>query len=311
MQAVVAHEYGQLRVEQIAKPELDDPDRVLVRVRAAAINPLDYHEISGTLVARPLLGWRRPKNWRRGVDAAGVVEAVGANVIDVAVGDEVVAWVRGALAEYARPPAKNTVRKPERLSFEQACTLPVAGVTALEAVRDRGGVQAGHHVLVYGASGGVGTFAVQIAKALGAHVTGVCSTRNVELVRSLGADEVVDYTRDDALAARGRYDVIVNCAGKRSTRALRRALKDGGTIVFAAGSIRQMLGGWLLKRLRSYRTVSFIADVTPERLQSLAELCADGRVTPVIDRTYPLADAREALDYLKQGHARGKVVLVP
>lgn len=311
MHAVVAREYGHVRVEQIAKPELDDPDRVLVRVRAAAINPLDYHEISGTLIGRPLLGWRRPKNWRRGVDAAGIVEAVGANVTDVAVGDEVVAWVRGALAEYARPPAASTVRKPERLSFEQACTLPVAGVTALEAVRDRGGLRDGQQVLIYGASGGVGTFAVQIAKALGAHVTAVCSTRNVELVQSLGADEVLDYTRDDALAARGRYDLIVNCAGKRSTRELRRALKDGGAIVFVAGTIRQMLGGWLLKRFRTYRTISFIASVTPERLQSLADMCADGRVTPVVDRTYPLAAAREALAYLKQGHARGKVVLLP
>jgi NADPH:quinone reductase-like Zn-dependent oxidoreductase len=309
MKAIVSHKYGDLTLEEIDKPEID-ADRALVRVRAAAANPLDYHEVHGKpYFARVMLGLRRPKQSRRGVDAAGTVEAVGANITAFAPGDEVFGQCRGAFGEYVRGTEESLVAKPARLTFEQAAAIPVAGVTALQAVRDLGGVKAGQRVLINGASGGVGTFAVQIAKALGAEVTGVCSTRNLELVRSIGADHVVDYTTDDFTRNGQRYDLVVNAVAGRSTRDLTRALAPDGTIVFVSASMRQMLGAMLLRRFRRKNIVAFIANTTKERLLFLKELVDAGKLTPVIDRTYPLSEVSEAIRYLETNHARGKVVI--
>jgi NADPH:quinone reductase-like Zn-dependent oxidoreductase len=309
MQAVVSHKYGELKLEEVDKPELD-ADRVLVRISAAAVNPLDYHEMRGKpYFARAFLGLTKPKQSRRGVDAAGIVEAVGENVTEFHPGDEVFGHCRGAFADYAGGTEESLVAKPERLTFEQAAAIPVAGVTALQALRELGGITSGQRVLVNGASGGVGTFAVQIAKAFGADVTGVCSTRNVELVRSLGADHVVDYTVDDFTRSGARYDVIVNAVDSRSTRDLKRALAPDGTLVIVAGSLRQIFGALLLRRFRRGRILGFIADVTKERLDTLKELVDEEKVTPVIDRTYPLAEVPEAVRYVEAGHARGKVVI--
>jgi NADPH:quinone reductase-like Zn-dependent oxidoreductase len=309
MKAIVSHKYGELKLEEIAKPELD-PDHVLVRVHAASANPLDYHEYRGTPhVGRIMLGLRKPKNERRGVDAAGTVEAVGANVKALQPGDEVFGQCRGAFGEYVRGTEDTVVAKPAGFTFEQAAALPVAGVTALQAVRDLGGVTPGQHVLINGASGGVGTFAVQIAKAFGAKVTGVCSTRNVELVRSLGADHVVDYTAEDFTRSERRYDLIVNVVEGRSTRDLSRVLSAGGTIVFVSASLPQMLGTLVLRRFRKRRIVGFIANTTKERLLALKELADAGKLVPVIDRTYPLTEVHDAIDYLETHRARGKVVI--
>jgi NADPH:quinone reductase-like Zn-dependent oxidoreductase len=311
MQAIVSHKYGELKLDEIDKPELE-ADRVLVRISAASVNPLDYHEVRGKpYFARAFLGLTKPKQSRRGVDAAGVVEAVGEDVTEFHPGDEVFGQCRGAFAEYARGTEESLVAKPATLTFEQAAAITVAGVTALQALRDVGGIKSGQRVLVNGASGGVGTFAVQIAKSFGADVTGVCSTRNVELVRSLGADHVVDYTVDDFTRSGERYDVIVNAVDSRSTRDLKRALAPGGTLVVVAGSLRQIFGALLLRRFRRQKILGFIADVTKERLDTLKELVDAGKVTPVIDRTYPLAETPEAIRYVEAGHARGKVVVIP
>jgi len=302
--AIVSRRFGELELEEIEKPELE-PGRVLVRVRAAAVNPLDYYELRGRpLVARPMLGWTKPKQSRRGVDVSGVVEAVADDVTEFAPGDEVFGSGRGSFGEYVRPLTTVIAKKPAGLSFEQAAALPVAGVTALQGVRDKGQVHEGQRVLVNGAGGGVGHFAVQIAKALGAHVTGVCSSGKVALVRSLGADEVIDYTRDDFTRGSTRYDVIVNCARGRSLRALQRALKPHGKLVMAAGTIRQLLAG-----IPRRRVVPYLANITSEDLLYLAELCESGKLRPVIERTYPLREVPEALRYLEEGHASGKVVV--
>jgi len=309
MQAIVAHRYGDLRLEEIDEPGLE-PGRVRVRVRAAAVNPLDYHELRGTpLVARPMLGLTRPKHARRGVDVAGVVEAVAPDVTEFAPGDEVFGSARGAFAEFVRPLATTIVPKPERLSFEESAAIPVAGITALQGLRDKGGVQAGQRVLVNGAAGGVGTFAVQIAVALGAEVTGVCSTRNVDLVRSLGAAHVVDYTQEDFARAGQRYDVVFNCVDARSLADLKRPLVPGGRLVLAAGTIRQMLTANTTRRFSRERVVAYLARITKDDLLALKELVDDGKVTPVIDRSYPLRETPDAIRYVEAGHARGKVVI--
>jgi NADPH:quinone reductase-like Zn-dependent oxidoreductase len=309
MKAIVSRKYGELTLAEIDMPEID-ADRVLVRVHAASANPLDYHEFRGKpYFARVMLGLRKPKHSRRGVDAAGTVEAVGANVTAFAPGDEVFGQCRGAFGEYVRGTEESIVAKPTRLTFEQAAALPVAGVTALQAVRDHGGAEAGQRVVINGASGGVGTFAVQIAKALGAEVTGVCSTRNLELVRSIGADHVVDYTVEDFTRTGQRYDLIVNVVSGRSTRDLTRALAPGGTIVFVSASMRQMLGAMLLRRFRRKNIVAFIAHTTKDRLLFMKELVDAGKLTPVIDRTYPLSEVSEAIRYLETERARGKVVV--
>jgi NADPH:quinone reductase-like Zn-dependent oxidoreductase len=313
MKAIVRDTYGppkRLRLEEVDQPALSD-DSVLVRVRAASVNPYDWHLLRG----RPYLirlseGLRRPKRPGLGVDVAGVVEAVGKNVTQLAPGDEVFGGGAGAFAEYVVGVERKLVPKPARLSFEEAAAIPIAGVTALQAVRDRGEVQPGQKVLINGASGGVGTFAVQIATWLGAEVTGVCSTRNVELVRLLGADRVVDYTRDDFTRGAERYDVIFDTIGNRSLTALRRALTASGTLVLAGGdSLSLLLRGLALRRFVRHRLRPFVANVNADDLLVLKELVEAGEVRPIVDRTYPLAEAAAAIAYVETRRARGKVVL--
>ena len=305
MRAIVSRRYGELALEEIDPPKLG-PEHVLVRVRAAGVNPLDYHELRGTpRVARVMLGLRRPKHARRGVDVAGTVEAVGAEVTSTAPGDDVLGIGRGSFGELVRAKEKVLAPKPAQLSFEEAAAIPVAGVTALEAVRERGSLRPGQSVLVNGASGGVGTFAVQIAKALGGEVTGVCSTRNLELVRSLGADRVVDYTEDD-FASAGRHDLVVNCAEGRSFADLRRVLAPGGRIVLVIGSLGQMAAAAVRRDV-----VGFIADVTRDRLLFLTRLVDEGRLRPVIERTYALEQTAEAIRHVESHRTRGKVVVLP
>ena len=291
MRAIVSRAYGELALDEIDRPELG-PEHVLVRVRTAGVNPLDYHELHGTpRFARPMLGMRRPKHARRGVDVAGVVEAVGSEVTGFQPGDEVFGIGRGAFGEYVRAPEAMLAPKPSRLSFEEAASIPVAAVTALQALRDRGRLEAGQSVLINGASGGVGTFAVQLAKNLGAEVTGVCSTR------------------DDFARSRGPHDLVVNCAEGRSLNDLRRAAAPEGTIVLVTGSIGQILGSLATRRFRNQRVTSFIADVTADDLRFLAGQVEEGKLTPVIDRTYPLEETSEAIRYVEGRHARGKVVV--
>jgi NADPH:quinone reductase-like Zn-dependent oxidoreductase len=320
MQAIVSTEYGspeRLRVEEIDKPTLE-PDGVLVRVRAASVNPYDWHLIRGEPYVGRLMGMglRRPADSRRGVDTAGTIEAVGENVTDFQPGDEVFGRCNGAFAEYALGDAERLAAKPARLTFEEAASIPVAGVTALQALRDRGAVQAGQRVLINGAAGGVGTFAVQIAKTLGAHVTGVCSTRNVELVRSIGADDVVDYTADDFTRTARPYDVILDTVGNRSLRHLRRALTTNGTLVVVGGGggrlfgpVTQLARAFVLGRFVRQQVKPIMASIRKADLLLLKQLVDDGKVTPVLDRTYPLRETAEAVRYLEDGHARGKVVI--
>jgi|KBSMisStandDraft_5_1062788.scaffolds.fasta_scaffold374604_2 NADPH:quinone reductase-like Zn-dependent oxidoreductase len=305
MRAIVSRRYGELALEEIDAPE-PGPEHVLVRVRAAGVNPLDYHELRGTpRFARVVLGLRRPKHARRGVDVAGTVEAVGAEVTSIGPGDNVYGIGRGSFGELVRATENVLAPKPAQLSFEEAAAIPVAAVTALEAVRERGGLRPGQSVLVNGASGGVGTFAVQIVKALGGEVTGVCSTRNLELVRSLGADRVLDYT-DGHFASAGRHDLVVNCAEGRSLADLRRVLAPGGKIVLVTGSLAQMAASATRRDV-----VGFIADVTRERLVFLSGLVEAGHLRPVIERTYELEHTAEAIRHVESHHTRGKVVVVP
>jgi NADPH:quinone reductase-like Zn-dependent oxidoreductase len=307
---------GGLRLLEVATPALDD-DAVLVRVRAASVNPYDWHVMRGLpYLVRLSEGRRRPKRSVRGVDMAGVVEAVGRNVTHVAPGDAVYGWGRfGALAEYERAGEHSCVPKPDGISFEQAAAIPMAGCTALQALRDKGRLAPGQTVVINGAAGGIGTFAVQIAKALGAEVTGVCSTRNVELVRSLGADHVIDYTADDFTRGK-RYDLVVDLVGNRSLRALRRALTPKGTFVAVGGGDGRWIGPLLLplkallvSRFVGQRLLPFLAKLNRDDLLFVNQLVDDGKLVPVVDRTYPLSEAPDAIRYLEEGHARGKVVV--
>jgi NADPH:quinone reductase-like Zn-dependent oxidoreductase len=309
----------------LALRELDQPvprdDEVLVRVRAASANAYDWHLMRGDpYVARLGLGLGAPKQKVRGRDLAGVVEAVGAAVTRLRPGDEVYGEADGAFAEYVCANENLVDVKPASLSFAQAAAIPLAGNTALMGLRDAGRVQAGQRVLVNGASGGVGTFAVQIAKAYGAEVTGVCSTRNVELVRSLGADHVVDYTSEDFARNGHLYDVVFDLAGNRTLRDLRRALTPAGALVLSGGG--ESKGGALIgpvgliikgsaasRFVRGQRIVILQAKQSPANLATLRELVESGKVTPVIDRTYPLAQAADAIRYLEVEHARAKVVV--
>jgi NADPH:quinone reductase-like Zn-dependent oxidoreductase len=316
MRAIVNRRYGPpegLRLEEVEKP-VPGPDEVLVRVQAASINPADWHVMRGSpALVRLTNGLRSPKEIRFGSDAAGTVEAVGTDVTHVQHGDAVFGTRTGACAEYVC--GKSFVRKPERLTFEQAATFGVAGCTALQALRDKARLEAGQRVLVNGASGGVGTFAVQIAKAFGAEVTGVCSTRNVDMVRSIGADRVVDYTAEDFTKGTEQYDVILDCIGNHSLSERRRVLTDKGALVLVGadvnglGLITALLGPMVVSPFVGQRLVSFLAKITREDLAALADLAEDGRITPVIDREYPLTDTAEATRYLEAGHARGKVVV--
>jgi NADPH:quinone reductase-like Zn-dependent oxidoreductase len=322
LKAIVQERFGPpdvLRLVDTDRPEVGADD-VLVRVHAAALNPYDWHIMRGDpLIARLMgeVGLRKPKARVAGVDAAGRVEAVGANVRGLRPGDEVLGFCRGAFAQYARAEADKLVPKPARLSFEQAAAVPMAGTTALRGIRDVGAAQAGHRVLVNGAAGGVGTYAVQIAAALGAEVTGVCSTRNLELVRSIGAAHVVDYTREDFTDGPARYDVILDNVGNLPLNQLRRVLTPTGILVLnGGGSPGHVLGpvGSLLRAVVVNRLVRERLRLLPheqnrDQLLTLTRLIEAGKLTPVLDRTYPLADTAEGLRRVEQGHARGKVVI--
>jgi NADPH:quinone reductase-like Zn-dependent oxidoreductase len=323
MQAIIRCDYGGpevLRLESIERPEPAD-DEILVRVRAAAVNPLDWHEMRGTpYVMRLGSGLRKPKDLRLGVDYAGTVEAVGAKVTRFKPGDEVFGGRSGALAQYIVARADRAVAiKPPNLSFEQAGAVAIAATTALQGLRDAGQLRAGQKVLINGASGGVGTFAVQIAKAMGAEVTGVCSTRNVELVRSLGADHVIDYKQQDYSAGEQRYDVIIDNVGNRSLRENRRVLAPEGRYVLIGGGGPDA-GDWigpLVKPLLAALLSPFVsqdmglhmARLSNEDMNVLASMMQSGVVTPVIDRRYPLGQTADAIRYLEEGRARGKVVV--
>ena len=320
MQAITYHRYGPpdvLELETVELPALGD-DEVLVRVRAASVNPRDWHFLRGLpYVMRPV-GLRIPKDGGLGSDLAGQVEAVGRAVTRFRPGDEVYAFVlAGGFSEYARVPENVLGPKPANLSFEQAAAVPLAALTALQGLRDHGRVQPGQRVLIIGASGGVGTFAVQLAKLFGAEVTGVCSTRNLELVRSLGADHVIDYTREDFAGNGRRYDLVFQLAGTRSPAAIRRALTPKGRLILSSG---ESSGRWVgpMDRIVKAAALSpfvpqtlapFEARQSRDDLQVLKDLIEAGRLTPVIDRAYPLRETPDALRYLEQGHARGKVVI--
>ena len=323
MKAIVYCDYGTadvLRLEDVEKPVPGD-DELLVRVHAAGVNPLDWHYMRGTpYLMRLSSGLRKPKDTRLGVDYAGTVEAVGRNVTRFKPGDQVFGGRSGALAQYVVAKQDGAVAlKPANVSFEQAGAVAIAATTALQGLRDAGRLEAGDKVLINGASGGVGTFAVQIAKSMGAEVTAVCSTRNVELVRSLGADHVVDYTRDDYTSVDVRYDVILDNVGNRSLAENRRVLEPDGRYVLIGGGGPEA-GKWIgpmVKPLQALVTSPFVsqdmgmflATLTREDMQRLAELMSSGAVTPVIDRRYALSEAAAAIRYLEQGRARGKVVV--
>jgi len=321
MKAIVYYRYGPptdvLRLDDLPDPVVGDDD-LLVRVRAAGVNAADWHLVTGAPYIMRGTGFplRRPKDIVPGWDVAGEVEAVGGDVTGFRPGDEVFGWCRGGFAEYVSAPADSFVAKPEGVTSEQAAAVPVAAITALQALRDGGQVRPGQQVLITGASGGVGTFAVQIAKSLGAEVTAVCSTRNMQMVRSIGADHVIDYTRDDFTRAGIGYDVIVDIAGLPSLTGCRRSLASDGILVMITGDGGPWLGP--LPRMaaaaarfalgsRRFRLVS--AKPTPEDLAVLADLVATGTITPVVDRTYQLTETPEAVRYVEEGHTRGKVVV--
>jgi len=320
MKAIVQDGYGSadvLHVRDIDRPVVTD-DRVLVKVRAASVNALDWHTVHGGQLVR-MIGvlLRQPFNPVRGADLAGEVEAVGKDVTRIRIGDEVFGTGRGTFAQYATAREDRLVPKPPQLSFAQAGAMGVAGVTALQGLRDRGQLKSGQRVLIYGAGGGVGTFAVQIAKALGAHVTAVTSTRNLELIRSIGPDEVIDYTQEDFTRRGQQYDVILDLAADRSFADLRRALTPNGRVVLAGagkggGMVRTLsrsLAGLVRARLGSSWLVPFLAAVTYEDLVVLKELAEAGKLCPVIDREYTLSEGAEAVRYVGTGHARAKVVI--
>lgn len=320
MKAITHHSYGPadvLSLEDVPLPSIAD-DELLVRVHAASINRADWFMITGApLMIRLMAGVRRPKNPVPGRDLAGTVEAVGRGVTDFQPGDEVYAEATGgAYAEYVRVPARLAARKPANLTFEQAATVPLAGNTALQGMRDVAKVRAGQRVLVNGASGGVGTFAVQIAAALGAEVTGVCSTRNVDLVRSLGAAHVIDYTSEDFTAGGQRYDVILDLVGNHSLRACRRALTRSGTLLLSSGNGNRVTGpvGRMIRALAMSVGVSqrlAVLTVKPgrEHLNALTELVEAGKVTPAVERTFPLAEAAAAFRHYADAHPRSKIVI--
>jgi NADPH:quinone reductase-like Zn-dependent oxidoreductase len=319
MTAVVRERYGQsdvLRNVVVDRPELPN-DGVLVRVRAVSVNRIDWYEMAGRpTFGRAVMGLRKPKSRLLGTDFAGVVEAVGSDVRDFRTGDEVFGGGNGAFAEYVAV-TDGVAHKPSHVSFEEAAAVPLAGLTALQGLRDKGEVKPGQHVLVNGASGGVGTFAVQIAKALGAEVTAVCSTRNVETATSLGADHVVDYTREDFTRGDRRYDVLFDNAGNRSWSDCRRVLTPTGFAILVGGPITNRLLGPLghIVRMRlaaargDRKAVFFMADFNRPDLEFLRDMLETGAVKPVIDRRYDFADVADALSYIGEGHASGKVVV--
>jgi NADPH:quinone reductase-like Zn-dependent oxidoreductase len=321
MKAVVQDRFGPPDVLKLSDTDLPEAgaDDALVRVRAAALNPADWHIVRGDpLVARLMgVGLTRPKARVAGIDAAGVVEAVGANVRGLRIGDEVLGFCRGAFAEYACAAADLVVPKPANLTFEQAAAVPIAATTALRGIRDVGQVKAGQRVLVNGAGGGVGTYAVQIAAALGAEVTGVCSMRSVELVRSIGAAHVVDYTAQDFTDGQTRYDVIFDNVSSLPLTRLRRALTPKGILVLNGGGSPGHVFGPVAGILRAVVANTFVSQrLRPlpsrqnrEELLAVTGLIEDGKLTSVVDRTYPLAETAEGLRHVERGHSRGKAVV--
>ena len=338
MKAIVYHNYGSpdvLQYEEIEKPAPEDSE-VLIRVHAASVNPLDRGELKGVpYIFRIVFGLRKPKATRPGrlgVDVAGQVEAVGRNVTYFKPGDEVFGvcisnpqassvkvWVhhQGTFAEYACVPESTLVLKPNNVTFEQAASVPVAALTALQGLRDKGKIQPGHTVSINGAAGGVGTFAVQIAKSFGANVTGVCSTRNLEMVRSIGADRVIDYTQADFIKSGKRYDILFDCVGNYSLSACRRVLNPKGICIMIGapsdaqiiGLLARLIGALILSPFLRQKMIPILARSNKADLTTVGELMATGKVAPVIDRRYKLSEVPEALKYLKDGHARGKVVI--
>ena len=320
MRAIVYHEYGSpdvLKCEDVEKPTPKN-DEVLIKVRAASVNPLDWRLMRGEprmlrIVPRLL---KMPIG-RPGVDVAGEVEAVGSKVTQFKPGDRIFGGARGAFAEYTTTREKSIVTKPDSVTFEQAASIYVAGLTAVQGLRDHGKIQPGSNVLINGAAGGVGTFAVQIAKALGAHVTGVCSTRNLDMVRSIGADEVIDYTQSDFAGSDKRYDLILDCVGNHSFSECKRVLTPKGRFIgigaphefsllsLLVPAIRDVL----FSRFSSQKAVMFMAKASQADLTFIGELIATGRLKPVIDHTYPLIETRAAVWHVEEGHARGKVIV--
>jgi len=320
MKAIVRDKYGPpdgVELQEVEKPEVTD-DGLLVRVRAASVNRVDWYDVTGTpWIARPMTGLRGPKSRFTGRDFAGTVEAVGKDVTDLRPGDEVFGGKRGggSFAGYVGVPA-DVARKPAGLTFEEAAAVPVAALTALQGLRDHGQLQPGQKVLVNSASGGVGTFAVQIAKALGAEVTGVCSTRNVEQARSLGADHVIDYTGVDFTRTGERYDLILDIAGSKSWSQCRRVLNPNAILVIVGAEGSRLMGplGHIAKvrlgALRgSQKAVFFVANFNGPDLAVLSDLLETGKVKPVVERRYELVEVADALRYMGEGHARGKIVI--
>ena len=321
MKAIVYRCYGSpevLKLEEIAKPIPAD-DRVLVKVHAASVNPLDWHFMRGKpYMVRPMAGIGKPDSILMGADFAGTVESVGKNVTRYKPGDEVFGDRDGAFGEYVSVREKGAMAlKPTNMSMEQAAAVPIAGLTALQALRDKGKLQAGQKVLINGASGGVGTFAVQIAKTYGADVTGVCSTRNVAMVKSIGADHVIDYTKEDFTQGSVRYDLIIDNVGSHALSEYRHVLTPNGSLVIVGGPsddpwlgpMTSLVKAYLVSPFVSQKMTFMLAQSNGEDLNVLRDLMQTGKVTPVIDRRYPLSETAQAVSYLEQGHAKGKVII--
>jgi NADPH:quinone reductase-like Zn-dependent oxidoreductase len=318
MKAIAYQNHGSpdvLEYVEIEKPTAGD-DEVLIKVHAASLNPLDYHLLRHPFIRRILFARTKSKITRPGRDVAGEVEAVGSLVTQFKPGDAVFGACGGAFAEYTCASESALVIKPDNVTFEQAASVPVAAMTALQGLRDKGRIQSGQKVLINGAAGGVGTFAVQIAKSFDADVTGVCSTRNVEMVRAIGADQVIDYTKEDFTKSGQRYDLILDCFATHSLSAIRRVLAPKGRYIGVGGPFGSMIGmlagqitQLVLSRFVSQKFVSFMAKLNQEDLGTMRDLMEAGKVTPVIDRRYRLSDVPDAIRYLEEGHARGKVVV--
>ena len=318
MKAIVHHTYGSDGVElrDVDLPTIED-HQVLLRVHASSVNPAEWYRVHGPFFARIDSGLRRPKSLAIGGDVAGRVEAVGSDVTEFQLGDDVFGTAGGAWADYTPAREVRLVKKPANVSYEEAAAVPVAALTALQALRDHGKVQAGQKVLINGGSRGVGTFAVQLAKSFGAEVTAVCSTRNVEQAGALGADHVVDYTQQDFTRSGERHDLMLDIAGSRRFLEFRRVLTPDAIVVAVGapmsarglGPLKHLIGSRLTSLGRSQSVVNFVAKITKEDLAFMSDLLADGTVKSVIDRRYELADVPDALRYLGEGHARGKIVI--
>ena len=318
VKAIVHTGYGSahdLELRELDPPELQ-PHQVLLRVRASSVNPVEYYKVTGPIFSRVTGGLRRPKVHGIGADVAGTVEAVGSDVTELAVGDDVFGLSPHAWAEYAVARADRLAKKPANVSFEEAAAAPIAGLTALQALRDQGQLKPGEKVLINGASGGVGTYAIQIAKVLGGDVTAVCSTAKVDQARELGADRVVDYTKEDFTRLGIRHELMLDVVGSRPFRQFKRVLTPDATVVVVGGPMNSGLGPlphlaatFVSGRLRSQRAKFFIAKATRDQLSFLGELLASGKVRSVVERRYELTETREAFRHFAQGHARGKVVI--